>query len=82
MCETIRGVGEVGLHDALELGLVAAVLEGGVVVVTAEHVGLVVRESRAVKAEVIAPFVVRVGFANSEVCRKSCSKKENLKQVS
>lgn len=68
MSETIRGGGEVELHDDLELCLVAAVLEGCVIVVTAEHVGLVVRESRAMKAEMIAPFVVRVGFANSEVC--------------
>ena len=42
MCITVRGGGEVDLHDHLKLGLVAAVLEGGVVVVAAEHVGLVV----------------------------------------
>lgn len=42
MCITIRGGGEVDLHDQLELSLVAAVLEGGVVVVAAEHIGLVV----------------------------------------
>lgn len=77
--ETIRGGGEVELHDALELGLIAAVLKGCVVVVTAEHVGLVVRKSRTVKAEMIASFVVRVRFTDSEVCRKSCSKKENIK---
>lgn len=68
MSETVRGGGEVELHDALELGLVAAVLESCVVVVTAEHIRLVVREARAVEAEVISPFVVRVGLANSEVC--------------
>lgn len=42
VCITIRGGGEVDLHDQLELSLVAAVLEGGVVVVAAEHIGLVV----------------------------------------
>lgn len=76
MSETIGGGGEVELHDTLELGFVAAVLKGCVVVVTAEHVGLVVRKSRTVKAEMIAPFVVRVGFTDSKVCRKSCSKKK------
>lgn len=42
VCISIRGGGEVDLHDHLELSLVAAVFEGGVVVVTAEHVGFVV----------------------------------------
>lgn len=73
MCVSVGGVGEVDLHDHLELGLIAAVLEGGVVVVAAEHVGLVVREPRAVETEVIAPLVVAVGFTHAEMCRESCS---------
>lgn len=66
--EAVRAGGEVELHDGLKFGLVAAVLEGGVVMVTAEHVGLVVREAWTVEAEVIAPLVVRVGLTNPEVC--------------
>lgn len=42
VCITVRGGGEVDLHDHLELSLVAAVLEDGVVVVAAEHIRLVV----------------------------------------
>lgn len=40
---------------------------------TAEDIGLVIRESRAVEAEVIAPLVVGVRLTHSEVRRKSCS---------
>lgn len=40
--------------------------------VTAENVGLVVRESRAVETKVIAPLVVGVRLAHSEVRRESC----------
>lgn len=65
VCVSIRGGGDVELHDCLKLRLVAAVLERCVVMVTAEHVGLVVREARAVKAKVVAPLVVGVGLAHS-----------------
>ena len=68
----VSGGGEVDLHDGLELGLVAAVLEGGVVVVAAEHVRLVVREARTVEAKVVAPLEVGVGFAHAVVGRESC----------
>jgi len=68
----VGGGGEVELHDGLELGLVAAVLEGRVVVVAAVHVGLVVREARAVEAEVVAPLVVGVGLAHAVVRREGC----------
>ena len=73
VCITVCGGGEVYLHDHLELGLVAAVFEGGVVVVAAEHVGLVVVcEARAVKAEVVTPLTVGVGFTHSVMSREGC----------
>jgi hypothetical protein len=65
--EAVCGGSQVDLHDRLELSLVAAVLEGSVVVVTAEHVGLVVRKARAVETKVIAPLVVGVWFTHSEM---------------
>lgn len=58
MCISIWGGGEVELHDHLELGFVAAIFECSVVVVAAEHVGLVVREAWAMKAKVVTPLVV------------------------
>lgn len=58
---------EVCLHHRLKLGLVAAVFENRVVMVTAENEGFVVREPGAVEAKVIAAFVVRVGLTDSEV---------------
>lgn len=67
MCVTIWGGGEVDLHDGLELCVVAAVLEVGVVVVTAEHVGLVVGEARAVESKVVSAFMVSVRFTHSVV---------------
>lgn len=69
---SVRRGRQVELHDHLELGLVAAVLEGRVVVVAAEHVGLVVGEARAVEAKVVAPLVVGVGLAHAVVSRQSC----------
>lgn len=63
----IGGGREVDLHEHLELGVVAAVLEGRVVVVAAEHVRLVVRQSGAVEAKVVAPLVVGVGLAHPVV---------------
>lgn len=73
VCVTVWGGGEVDLHDHLKLGVVAAVLEGRVVVVTAEHVGLVVWEARAVESKVVPPFMVEVGFAHPVMSRESCS---------
>lgn len=73
VCITVWGGGEVDLHDHLEFGLVAAVFEGGVVVVAAEHVGLVVWEARTVKAEVVTPLVVGVGFTHSVMSWEGCS---------
>lgn len=58
---------EVRLHHRLELGLVAAVFENCVVMVTAEDEGFVVREPRAVEAEVVAAFVVRVRLTDPEM---------------
>jgi len=81
VCITVWGGGEVDLHDHLELCVVAAVLEGGVVVVTAKHVGLVVCEAWAVKAEVVTPFVVRVGFAHSVMSWEGCSVGEDKNQL-
>lgn len=68
--------GEVDLHDRLELGLVAAVFESGVVVVTAEHVGLVVGETRAMKAKVVAALLVRVGLAHPVMGWQGCKRWE------
>lgn len=65
--EAVCGGSHIDLHDRLELSLVAAVLEGCVVVVTAEHVGLVVRETRAVETKVVAPLVVGIWFTHSEI---------------
>lgn len=65
VCVTVWGGGEVDLHDGLELCVVAAVLEIGVVVMTAEHVGLVVGEAWAVESKVVSAFVVRVRFTHS-----------------
>lgn len=76
VCKSVSTGGEVYLHDALELCFVAAVLEGRVVMVTAEHVGLVVRETGAVEPKVIAPLVVGVRLAHSEMCRQSCTHTE------
>lgn len=59
---------EVCLHDRLELRLVAAVFEDRVVMVTAEDEGFVVREPGAVKAKVVAAFVVRVRLTDPEMC--------------
>ena len=72
MSVAVSGGGEVDLHDGLELGLVAAVLECGIVVVAAEHVRLVVREAGTVEAEVVAALEVRVGFTHAVVGRESC----------
>ena len=57
----------VDVHDASELRLIAAVLEGRVVMVTAEQQGPVVRQARAVEAEVRVPLVVGVGLAHAEL---------------
>lgn len=70
---TIRGGGEIDLHDGLELCVVAAVLEVRVVVVTAEHVGLIVRKTRAMKSKVVSAFVVSVWFTHSEMSGEGCS---------
>lgn len=76
----VGGGGEVDLHDGLELGLVAAVLEGRVVVVAAEHVRLVVGEARAVEAKVVAPLVVGVGLAHAVVGREGCVARERERE--
>lgn len=65
---TIRGCCQVDLHDVLELCIIAAILESRVVMVTAEHVGLVVGETRALEAEVVTPLVVGVRLAHPEMC--------------
>ena len=80
LCEAIRAR-DVQLHDALKLCLVAAVLEGRVVMVTAEHVGLVVRETGAVEPKVVVPLVVGVGLAYSKVCRESYKQKRRRKST-
>lgn len=58
---------EVRLHHRLELGLVAAVFENRVVMVTAEGEGFVVREPGAVEAKVVVAFVVRVRLTDPEM---------------
>lgn len=73
---SIWGGGEVELHHRLELGLVAAVFESGVVVVTAEHVGLVVWQARAMKAKVVPALLVRVGLAHPVMGWQSCKSTE------
>lgn len=73
---SIWGGGEVELHDCLELGLVAAVFESGVVVVTAEHVGLVVWEAWAMETKVVPALLVRIGFAHPVMGWQGCKKSE------
>ncbi len=69
--------GQVDLHDCLKLGLVAAVLEGRVIMVTAEHVRLVVRETRTVESKVVAPLVVGVRLTHPKVSRESCTDRQS-----
>lgn len=73
VCISIWGGGEIDLHDHLELRLVTAVFEGSVVVMATEHIGFVVREAWAVKAEVVAPLVVGVGFTHPVMSWEGCS---------
>lgn len=75
MRKPIQSGWEVDLHDGLKLSVIAAVLEGSVVVVTAEHVGLVVWQTGTVKAKMIPALVVSVGFTHPEMSRESCRKK-------
>ena len=64
----LAGAGRsVDVRDASELCLIAAVLEGRVVMVTAIEQGPVVRQAGAVEAEVRVPLVVGVGFAHAEL---------------
>lgn len=65
---TVWGCCQVDLHDVLELCIIAAVLESRVVMVTAEHVGLVVGEARAVEAKVVTPLVVSVWLTHPKMC--------------
>lgn len=68
--------GQVDLHDCLKLSIVATVLEGRVVMVAAEHVRLVVRETRTVESKVVAPFVVSVRFTHPKMSRESCAERQ------
>lgn len=68
MCVSVRRCRQVDPHDRLKLGLVAAVFKGRVVMVTAEHVRLIIRKTGTVKSKVIALLVVGVRFTHPKVC--------------
>lgn len=78
VCVTVWGCCQVDLHDVLELRIIAAVLESRVVMVTAEHVGLVVGEARAMEAEVVPPLMVSVWLAHPKMCWKSYRRQHML----
>ena len=62
--------GGVGTHDAAVLCVVAAVLEGRVVMVTAEQEGPVVGQAGTVEAKVGATPRVGVGLAHTDLTRE------------